>query len=716
MEACISVITEHFPLIEGELLQYVTSVLEGSQADFESNEDVYEAVGPVLSEVDQDKSEDEVQDICDKLFHMLKGDEDEKDSRKNGPHRILDAPVHLGKLVEDSADKDIQEANIWIAKKADSTIVDQKKLEKAEAKLKQKQEKRSDQESVPRVISSDDLLQAASASQQTNRKDVKFDSSGANRSYDIRIDNFDISYGSLVLIKGASINMAFGRRYGLVGKNGKGKTTLLRMIASRQLKIASHITILHVEQEVVGDDTIAVDSVLQSDEKRESLLREEREITAKINSTSPNSTEDGLSTRLTEVYAQLEAMEAEKAPARAAMILSGLGFTPQMQRSTTKEFSGGWRMRLALARALFAKPDLLLLDEPTNMLDMKAIIWLENYLQTWPTTILVVSHDREFLNSVATDIMHLFSQEIDCYKGNFENFVKTRTEKIKNQRKEYEAQMQYREHVQVFIDKFRYNAKRASLVQSKIKLLEKLPVLKPVEKETDIVFRFPDVESLSPPILQLDEVDFYYTKEKIIFKNVCVSADMESRICVVGENGAGKTTLLKILLGDLSPTKGFRHIHRNLKIGYFSQHHVDQLDMNQCSVEVLASKYPGRNTEEYRHQLGSFGLSGDLAMQPVVSLSGGQKSRVAFALLAMGNPNFFILDEPTNHLDMETIEALGNAINKFKGGVVLVSHDERLIRMICKELWVCGKGTVKSLEGGFDEYKKIVEAELAAQQ
>lgn len=348
------------------------------------------------------------------------------------------------------------------------------------------------------------------------------------------------------------------------------------------------------------------------------------------------------------------------------------------------------------------------------MLDMKAIIWLENYLQDWPKTILVVSHDRQFLNAVATDILHLHTQRLDNYRGNYEVFHKTREEKLKNQIKEFEAQKQYRDHIQVFIDRFRYNANRASQVQSKIKLLEKLPELKPVEKETEVILRFPGVEKLSPPILQLDDVNFYYNTDKILFTKVCLNANMESRICIVGENGAGKTTLLKLLLGDLDPVKGFRHVHRNLKIGYFTQHHVDQLDMSVTSVELLAARFPGKTTEEYRAQLGSFGVGGDLAVRPVDSLSGGQKSRVAFSLMSMANPNFFILDEPTNHLDMETIEALGEALKKFQGGVVLVSHDERLIRKICNELWVVSKGTVQALDGGIDEYKAIVQAELEA--
>lgn len=591
-----------------------------------------------------------------------------------------------------------------MVRRVQNTTVDAKKLEKAEAKLKAKHERRNerDAQKTPSPL----VLEEASASQASSKKDSRVDQSGKNRSYDIRIENFDVSFGERCLLQGAELSLASGRRYGLIGRNGLGKTTLLKMLASRSLRVPSHISILHVEQEVAGDETAALQSVLQSDTAREDLLEEERQLNARI----ANGTADGMeSVRLSEIYVKLEEIEADKAPARASVILAGLGFSPRMQQQATKEFSGGWRMRLALARALFARPDLLLLDEPTNMLDVRAILWLENYLQTWQSTILVVSHDRNFLNAVVTDIVHLHSQRLDSYRGDYENFIKTKEDRLKNQQREYEAQLQYRQHIQVFIDRFRYNANRAAQVQSKLKLLERLPELKPIEKDTEVTLRFPDsFEKLSPPILQLDEVEFYYNRDQPLFSGLNLSADLESRICIVGENGAGKTTVLKLLMGELTPVGGVRQAHRNLKIGYFSQHHVDQLDLNVCSVELLLNKFPGRTEEEYRHQLGGYGITGELATRPVASLSGGQKSRVAFAQMTMPCPNFYVLDEPTNHLDMETIEALANALNKFRGGVILVSHDERLIRLVCKELWVCESGNVRRIDGGFDEYRDIL--------
>uniref|UniRef100_A0A3B4BBU4 ATP-binding cassette sub-family F member 3 n=1 Tax=Periophthalmus magnuspinnatus TaxID=409849 RepID=A0A3B4BBU4_9GOBI len=672
MASYVDILKSEFPQIDSELFDYITGVLDSGGADFEDAEEVFEAVGGFLQEVSADaKNEDDIRDICLQMFNCL---------QLNNCHGrqqqvLLDAPVQLSQI-------NAHASKSWFSPGLVLTV-DAKKLEKAEAKLKAKHERRNEKDS--QKSSTPVVLEEASASQSSNKKEGRVDQSGKNRSYDIRIENFDVSFGERVLLQGADLSLSFGRRYGLIGRNGLGKTTLLKMLSSRSLRVPAHITILHVEQEVEGDHTKALDSVLQSDTVREELLSEERALNTRINSGTADGTE---SVRLSEIYAKLEEIEADKAPARASVILAGLGFTPRMQQQTTKEFSGGWRMRLALARALFAR----------------AILWLENYLQTWASTILVVSHDRNFLNAVVTDIVHLHTQRLDSYRGDYENFIKTKEDRLKNQQREYEAQLQYRQHIQVFIDRFRYNANRAAQVQSKLKLLEKLPELKPLEKETEVMLRFPDnFEKLSPPILQLDEVEFYYSLDQRLFTGLNLSVN----VCV-GENGAGKTTVLKLLMGELTPINGVRQAHRNLKIGYFSQHHVDQLDLNVCSVELLANKFPGRPEEEYRHQLGRYGITGELATRPVASLSGGQKSRVAFAQMTMPCPNFYILDEPTNHLDMETIEALAKALNKFKGGVVLVSHDERLIRLVCRELWVCESGRVGRVDGGFDEYKHIL--------
>ncbi|CAH1406468.1 unnamed protein product [Nezara viridula] len=719
MAACGQLLKDEFPLIDDDLFEYVEGVITNGIDDFESSEELYEAIGEVLHEVADGRSEDDIREICQRILSLMK-DDNKANGEINGEAKILNAPVHLGSMVANHIETVDDIKSIWVMQRDDGLKVDAKKLEKAEQKLQQKQEKRQETAVSNRAAAPIPKMQSATASQVTNKKEMKMEAKGVNRAQDIRIENFDVAYGDrsvyrlISAVKQQTILVAkvtklwpwhcepFSNYYQLV------REFALDTSVSYTFHLISQF--LHVEQEVTGDDTMALDSVLQCDIARQTLLDREKAINERINAGGGNETE--LSSELAEIYAALGAMEADKAPARASVILAGLGFTPDMQRRATKTFSGGWRMRLALARALFSKPDLLLLDEPTNMLDMKAIIWLENYLQSWPTTLLVVSHDRHFLDTVPTDILHLHSATIESYRGNYERFEKVKTEKLRNRAREIEAQTQHRAHVQEFIDRFRYNANRASSVQSKIKMLDKLPELKPIEKEVEVVLRFPEVEPLSPPILQLKELSFGYDPSKLILNGVELGATLESRICIVGDNGAGKTTLLKLILGILSPTSGTRIVHRNLRFAYFSQHHVDQLAMNVSAVELLQEAFPGKPVEEYRRQLGSFGVSNDLALQPVGSLSGGQKSRVAFAKMCLSRPNFLILDEPTNHLDIESIQALGLAINKYTGGVILVSHDERLIRMVCQELWVCSNGTVKSLEGGFDEYRSIVEKEL----
>jgi ATP-binding cassette subfamily F protein 3 len=419
--------------------------------------------------------------------------------------------------------------------------------------------------------------------------------------------------------------------------------------------------------------------------------------------------------RLGDIQGKLAEMESDKAESRAASILAGLGFSTERQQHATKTFSGGWRMRLALARALFCEPDLLLLDEPSNMLDVPSITFLSNYLQGYPSTVLVVSHDRAFLNEVATDIIHQHSQRLDYYRGaNFESFYATKEERKKTAKREYENQMAQRAHLQAFIDKFRYNAAKSSEAQSRIKKLEKMPVLEPPEAEYSVHFKFPEVEKMSPPIVQMSGVTFGYTPDNILLRNVDLDVQLDSRIGIVGPNGAGKTTILKLLIGKLSATTGLISQNPRLRIGYFAQHHVDALDLNASAVTFMAKQYPGRTDEEYRRQLGAFGITGTTGLQKMELLSGGQKSRVAFACLALTNPHILVMDEPSNHLDIEAMDALSGALREFEGGVLMVSHDVTMLQTVCTSLWVCDNGTVEKFPGDVQAYKKRIAAQADA--
>ncbi|RMD43905.1 hypothetical protein DV735_g1240, partial [Chaetothyriales sp. CBS 134920] len=607
--------------------------------------------------------------------------------------------------------------------------VDKKKLEKAERKIRAKQDKKQMKNveyEASRLLDQPDATQSyEDFFMAVNPLQLGADAQA--KSKDIKVDAIDVSIAGKRILTDTSLTLAYGRRYGLVGQNGIGKSTLLRALSRREIAIPTHISILHVEQEITGDDTPALQAVLDADVWRKHLLAEQEKISkqladieserSKLADTSKDANRldqerEGLDTTLADIHAKLSEMESDKAESRAASILAGLGFSPERQQFATKTFSGGWRMRLALARALFCEPDLLLLDEPSNMLDVPSITFLSNYLQTYPSTVLVVSHDRAFLNEVATDIIYQHSERLDYYKGaNFDSFYATKEERRKNAQREYEKQMAERAHLQTFIDKFRYNAAKSSEAQSRIKKLEKMPVLTPPEAEYSVHFKFPDVEKLSPPIIQMTNVSFGYTKEKPLLKNVDLDVQLDSRIGIVGPNGAGKTTVLKLLIGQLQPSSGLISQHPRLRIGFFAQHHVDALDMNTSAVGFMQKTYPGKTDEEYRRHLGAFGITGMTGLQKLELLSGGQKSRVAFACLSLTNPHILVLDEPSNHLDIEAMDALSSALNQFQGGVLMVSHDVTMLQNVCTSLWVCDGGRVEKFAGDVNAYKKKISAQ-----
>nr|XP_001396782.2 hypothetical protein ANI_1_1288134 [Aspergillus niger CBS 513.88] len=659
------------------------------------------------------ENEKAIRNLVEKFISSLSAADGVDAERRQMPFaaKKLDQAINVGSQRNMSSTLGLAGGNVDLesanARKVESKV-DRKKLEKAERKIRAKQEKKQmktvQYESSRLLNQPDSTMSYEEFFMAVNPLQLGSDSQ--SKSKDIKVDSIDISVSGHRILTDASLTLAYGRRYGLVGQNGIGKSTMLRALSRREVAIPSHISILHVEQEITGDDTPALQAVLDADVWRKRLLADLDKITKQLadieaeRSSMADTSKDaarldhereGLDITLNDIHSKLAEMESDKAESRAASILAGLGFSPERQQFATKTFSGGWRMRLALARALFCEPDLLLLDEPSNMLDVPSITFLSNYLQTYPSTILVVSHDRAFLNEVATDIIHQHSERLDYYKGaNFDSFYATKEERKKNAKREYEKQMAERAHLQAFIDKFRYNAAKSSEAQSRIKKLERMPVLEAPESDYVVHFKFPEVEKLSPPIVQMSDIAFGYTPDRPLLRN---------------------TTVLKLLTGQLQPTKGLLSQHARLRIGFFAQHHVDALDLTTSAVSFMAKAYPGKTDEEYRRHLGAFGITGMTGLQRMELLSGGQKSRVAFACLSLTNPHILVLDEPSNHLDIEGMDALSEALQNFEGGVVMVSHDVTMLQNVCTSLWVCDQGTVHKFDGTVNAYKKLITAQ-----
>ncbi|XP_006650232.1 ABC transporter F family member 4 [Oryza brachyantha] len=541
---------------------------------------------------------------------------------------------------------------------------------------------------------------------------------------DIVLENFSVSARGKELLKNASLRISHGRRYGLVGPNGMGKSTLLKLLAWRQVPVPRSIDVLLVEQEIVGDDRSALEAVVAADEELAALRAEQ----AKLESSNDADDND----RLAEVYEKLNLRDSDAARARASKILAGLGFDQAMQARSTKSFSGGWRMRISLARALFMQPTLLLLDEPTNHLDLRAVLWLEQYLcSQWKKTLIVVSHDRDFLNTVCNEIIHLHDKNLHVYRGNFDDFESGYEQKRKEMNRKFEVfekQMKAARKTgsKAAQDKVKGQAlskanKEAAKSKGKGKnVANDDDDLKPADLpqkwlDYKVEFHFPEPTLLTPPLLQLIDVGFSYpNRPDFKLSDVDVGIDMGTRVAIVGPNGAGKSTLLNLLAGDLTPTEGEVRRSQKLRIGRYSQHFVDLLTMEENAVQYLLRIHPDQEgmskAEAVRAKLGKFGLPGHNHLTPIVKLSGGQKARVVFTSISMSHPHILLLDEPTNHLDMQSIDALADALEEFTGGVVLVSHDSRLISRVCddeqkSEIWVVEDGTVNKFNGTFEDYK-----------
>ena len=511
----------------------------------------------------------------------------------------------------------------------------------------------------------------------------------------LRISDLSFSMAGRPLFDGASATIPTGHKVGIVGRNGAGKTTLFRLIKGELsldgggIEIPARARIGGVSQEVPGSAVSLLDTVLAADTERAALMAEAETATGE---------------RMAEVQTRLADIDAWSAEARAATILRGLGFTDAETARPCSDFSGGWRMRVALAAVLFSQPDFLLLDEPTNYLDLEGALWLEAYLAKYPHTVLVISHDRGLLNRAVGHILHLSDQKLTLYAGGYDDFIKTRTAQRALQSAEAKKQEARRAHLQSFVDRFRAKASKAKQAQARLKMLERMEPIRAPEDAARTVFTFPEPETLSPPILRLDGASVGYEGRAVLSK-LDLRIDQDDRIALLGRNGEGKSTLSKLIAGKLAAMAGSVTASSKLRVGYFAQHQVDELHLDETPLDHLRRARPEEAPTRHRARLAGFGLAAAQAETKVGQLSGGQKARLSLLLATLDAPHMLILDEPTNHLDIESREALVEALSAYSGAVILVSHDMHLLGLVADRLWLVANGRVAPYEGDLDSYR-----------
>ena len=513
----------------------------------------------------------------------------------------------------------------------------------------------------------------------------------------LKIENITYSVEGRPLFEGASATIPTGHKVGLVGRNGAGKTTLFRIIKRElaleggDISLPNRARIGGVAQEVPSSSTSLIETVLAADTERASLLIE------------AETAHDAH--RIAEIQARLTDIDAWSAEGRASSILKGLGFDADAQLRPCSDFSGGWRMRVALAGVLFAQPDYLLLDEPTNYLDLEGALWLEAYLQKYPHTVLIISHDRGLLNRAVTGILHLDNKKLTYWSGPYDQFARQVAERRAVLQAEAKKQELRRAHLQSFVDRFKAKASKAVQAQSRVKMLEKMVTITAPEDAKKVVFTFPEPEELSPPIINMEGVAVGYGGP-LILKNLSLRIDQDDRIALLGRNGEGKSTLSKLLAGKLKPAMGKMVSSSKLRIGYFAQHQVDELVIDETPLQHVMRLRPAEGQPRLRARLAGFGLMADQAETAVGRLSGGQKARLSLLLATIDAPHLLILDEPTNHLDMESREALVEALTQYSGAVILVSHDMHLLGLVADRLWLVKGGAVTPYTEDLEAYRR----------
>jgi len=516
----------------------------------------------------------------------------------------------------------------------------------------------------------------------------------------IQLLELSLLRGTQQLLNTADLTLHSGWKVGIIGANGVGKSSLFKLLLGElqldagELKMSGNQTIAHMAQEVQADNRSVLDYVLDGDK----ALRD-------IQTQIARAERDNQAERIGELHAQLDNIDGYTAVSRAQQLLNGLGFASDDAQRDTSDLSGGWRIRLNLAKALMCRSDVLLLDEPTNHLDLDATLWLETWLRNYQGTLLLISHDRDFLDQVVDHIVHMHSAKLDVYRGQYSAFERAKAERLAQQQVQYEKQQQRMAEIEQFVRRFKAKASKAKQAQSRVKELERMEVISAAHIDSPFTFSFQASEKVSNPLLSLREVNCGYSDAPIL-NNVSLSLSPGSRIGLLGPNGAGKSTLIKTLVGDLAPLCGERGNGEHLRVGYFSQHQLEALDLEASAMVHIMRISPKATDQEVRNYLGSFGFFGDDAFTPVKQFSGGEKARVALSLIAWQKPNLLLLDEPTNHLDLEVRHALTMALQEFEGAVILVSHDRHLLRNTVDEFMLVANGKVSEFKGDLNDYQQ----------
>lgn len=520
----------------------------------------------------------------------------------------------------------------------------------------------------------------------------------------LTVSNLTYKIGARTILDNCNVTVMDGWKVGVIGQNGAGKSTLFKLIAGElqadggTVALPAHQRLGMVRQDIPETDTPLIDIVLAADEEMAQLWKDAE------TETDPN--------QIADIYEKLANMDAYAAPSRAAQLLTGLGFKEDQLQEPFSSFSGGWRMRVALAAALFVEPEVLLLDEPTNHLDLEAIMWLESYLADYPHTLLIISHDREVLNRCIDHVIHVDKKQVSLYTGNYDTFERERAEKLGLQQKIFEKQQAERAHMQKFIDRFKAQASKARQAQSRIKALERMDIVDAVIADRAVRFTFPNPDKIPSPMLSIENASVGYSEGNPIISKIHESISREDRIAILGANGNGKSTMMKLIAGKLNISKGDIFRSNKLRIGYFSQHQTEELNVDATPYEemmtLMRQKNPDITEPAVRAKLGAFGFSKPLADNKISTLSGGEKARLLFAFMSFDAPHLLLLDEPTNHLDIDAREALVHALNSYEGAIIIVSHDPNMIERVADQLWLVKDKACTHFDGNLEDYRKFI--------